>query len=193
MAASLTAMAQTKPQAGLLLGLNLATQTADVDNEKSSSDIKPGLAVGAFVNLPAGKNFSVQPALLFSMLGGYEKDGEEKVTTTFNYIMLPVLAKLNLKGVSIYAGPQLGFLMSAKATYEYAGEKTKADIKDGFKSTDFMAVAGAEVPLGGGFALGANYQAGLSNIFKDGGADSKYHNSNIQIHLAWKFPGKKKS
>lgn len=167
--------------------MNLATQTSDVDNEKTTSKSKSGLAIGIFAELPAGKNFAIQPAFLFSSLGGFDKDENFKVTAKFNYLMFPLLAKINLKPVSIYAGPQLGYLLKAKAKVEFQGQSDEGDITKDFKRMDFFAVFGTGLKLGGGLSLGINYQAGLANIFKDKSEGGSYTNDNLQVNLAWRF------
>ena len=188
MVAALAANAQNRhPQLGIIAGLNFASQTSDVDDEKSTSKSRTGLAIGVFTELPAGKNFSIQPGLLYSSLGGHDEDQSIKVTTKFNYLMLPVLAKINLKAVNIYAGPQLGYLLNAKIKIDYNGENMEADATKEFKRMDFFAVFGAELNLSKSIALGANYQAGLANIFKDDEYGSSYTNNNMQVSLAWKF------
>jgi len=179
---------------GIKAGLNLSNQSSKVDNEKDASNLKAGIAAGVFVNIPAAKKFSLQPELLYSQMGGTEKDKETGITasTMFDYITLPVTARLKAGIADFYVGPQVSFLVSAKAKYEGDGINTKIDIKDEFKSTDFSAVAGIDLRLGLGISLDARYQRGFSNLFKDGDSNSWLKNNGFQLALACKLGRHKK-
>lgn len=76
----------------------------------------------------------------------------------FNYVSLPVMLRYNItENFNLQAGPQLGFLMSAKVS---DGDNS-IDIKDGFKGIDFGAGFGAGVDFGK-FNAGIRYYLGLS-------------------------------
>lgn len=183
----LTAQAQTA--FGIKAGLNLSNQSSKADNQKDVTNLKAGMVAGLFVQLPAGKHLSIQPELLFSQMGGTEKDADLEATLTsmFDYISIPVTARFKTGIADFYLGPQVAFLISAKAKYEGGGMTEKADIKDGFKSMDFSGVAGVGVGLGAGIFLDARYQKGFTNLYKDGDSQSWFRNNGFQITLAYKF------
>jgi hypothetical protein len=84
--------------------------------------------------------------------------------------------------VNIQAGPQIGFLLSAKRKDDGEDE----DIKDLFKSTDF----GFNLGLGADFGklnASARYCIGLSNIADD--EDVEIKNGVFQIALGLKLFG----
>ena len=86
------------------------------------------------------------------------------------------------EGFSLEAGPQIGFLMSAKLK----GDGEDLDIKDESNSTDFGFNFGAGYDVTENINLGLRYSLGLSNINKeDGAGDAK--NSNIAFAVAYKF------
>ncbi len=87
-------------------------------------------------------------------------------------------------GFSIEAGPQVGFLMSAKVKAE--GEEE--DIKDSVKGIDFGANLGIGYKLESGLNFGARYNLGLSNL-NDGedSDDFKWNNSVIQVSVGYFF------
>ncbi len=176
-----------QPLLGFKLGVNLASQSVHTYGGKSKSGIKPGLAIGAFAELPVSKKISVQQELLFSILSGSEQNGNEKFATKFTYFSMPVLAKLNFKNGSIYAGPQLGFLLSAKAKYKYNGGSENVDIKQGFEHVDFSGVFGTELKLGGTLSLNTCYQTGFINLCRDKNIYTGYRNNNVQVSLAYRF------
>ena len=61
------------------------------------------------------------------------------------------------EGFSIEAGPQVGFLFSAKDEYDFDGDTGEDDIKEYFKGIDFGVNFGVGYKLEGGLNLGARY------------------------------------
>lgn len=99
-----------------------------------------------------------------------------------DYLNLLVLAKFMIAdGLSIHAGPQVGFLLSAKAK---GGEETM-DIKDELKGTDFSGVLGLGYQMDSGLNFGARYNLGFSNIADSGEADLK--NNVFQVSVGFMF------
>ena len=86
------------------------------------------------------------------------------------------------EGFSLEAGPQIGFLMSAKAK----ADSESIDVKDAFESTDFGINVGAGYDVTENINLGLRYTIGVSNILKDSG-DFKAGNSNIAFAVGYKF------
>ena len=170
---------QAQVKFGTKSGLNLSTWTGDVDDLK----MKPGFYVGGLANISVANQFSIQPELLVSAEGA--KDGDGSINTMF--INIPVMAQYNTpSGFYVEAGPQLGFLLSAKAKEDGESE----DIKDFLNSTNFGASFGAGYNMGSGLGFGARYNLGLSNASKLFG-DIK--TSNISIGLHYNFGGAKSS
>src|SRR5690606_10497575 len=101
------------------------------------------------------------------------------------YISLPVLAKYTIfEGFSVEAGPQIGFLISAKLEDE--------DVKDGYKSVDFGLTGGAEYELPMGVFFQARYYAGLSSVVEeveifDGTYSVDYFNNMFQLSVGYRF------
>lgn len=150
---------------GVKAGANLANQTGDAEGASS----KLGLAGGVFVELKAGPKVAIQPELLYTQKGSKEESGgiEEKVK--LDYIEVPVLLKLKLgaPGVptspSIFLGPSLGFLASAKAEVSDGSSSGSVDIKEFMKSTDFSAVFGAGLDVSK-LTFDVRYSLGFADI-----------------------------
>lgn len=164
---------------GAKAGLNMSNFGGDVENNK----MKAGFQVGGFAEIKISEKFAVQPELVFSNLGAkFDLDGVT-ATENLNYIAIPVMAKYFVADkFSIEAGPQIGFLMSAKIKAE--GESV--DVKDEFNSTDFGLNVGVGYDITENIGVGLRYTAGLSNIAKDSG-DFKANNSNIALSVGYKF------
>jgi len=194
---------------GVKGGLNLSNLTGDVDDSKPLF----GAHVGAFVEIKITDKFSVQPELLFSMQGakqeytyfesfeGFELTETEKTTIKLGYLNLPIMAKFYAtEKFSLEAGPQLGFLMSAKVDYEFTYRETfggitevetesgSEDIKDDVKSIDFGFGFGAAYKFTENLFIGARYTLGLSSIAKDfEGESADIKNNVLQVSLGYKF------
>jgi Outer membrane protein beta-barrel domain len=181
-AAALFAFAFTNAQEtkfGLKTGLNISNWGADAEDTSS----KVGLQVGMFVEIKSSDKLIIQPELLYSSLGIKEDIEGTTVNFNTNYLVLPVMFKyLASEKFSLEAGPQIGFLLSAKAK----ANGNSGDIKDEFNSTDFGINIGAGYDVSEKVNLSLRYTSGISNILKDIG-DNKVTNTNIAFALGYKF------
>jgi hypothetical protein len=66
----------------------------------------------------------------------------------------------------LFAGPSLGFKLSARATAELGGQKTNEDIGDLIESVDYGVVFGAGWEAGR-LTIDGRYTWGLSALGKD--------------------------
>jgi hypothetical protein len=137
--------------------------------------------LGGFAEFKMSDKFAIQPELLYSAQGGKISANGANYTTNLNYFNIPVMAKYYVADAfSIEAGPQIGFLMSAKSD--------GTDIKDMCNSTDFGFNLGAGYNLNETMSLGLRYSIGLSNVIKDvSGVSTDSKNSNIQLSFGYKF------
>ena len=153
---------------GAKAGVNFANLGGDIED----NDMKVGFHVGGVAEIAISEKFSVQPELLFSSQGTKFEESGETLKYNLSYINVPVMAKYYVaEGFSVEAGPQVGFLVDAKAKYDSDSE----DIKDAFNSVDF------------GLNLGAGYNLGLANIAKDAGDDFSIQNNVIQLSVGYSF------
>jgi len=163
---------------GAKAGVNFASiggdDTDDVDGLTS-------FHVGGVAEIMFSDKFSFQPELLYSEKGFSVDDIDYKL----NYISLPLMAKYYVaEGFSIEAGPQVGFLMSAKAT----DGDDDVDIDDVISSVDFGVGVGVGYKLDSGLNFAARYNLGLSNINDfEGSDDFKNQNNVIQLSVGYMF------
>lgn len=163
---------------GAKAGLNLANMTGDIED----NDMKLGFHVGGMAEVSFSDKFAVQPELLFSTQG-YQMDfGGETVKANFSYINMPIMAKYFVtEGLSLEAGPQVGFLVDA----QYKADGDSADIED-TSSIDFGMNFGLGYKMDSGLNFGARYDLGLSNTY-DGEGDYKASNAVIQFSVGYFF------
>jgi len=106
----------------LHFGVKVGANYANVyDSQEADYDAggKFGLAGGAFVSIPIGTYFGIQPELLFSQRGfkasGTFLGSEVSLTRTSNYIDVPILFAVKPDDlVTIFLGPQYSYLISQK-------------------------------------------------------------------------------
>ncbi|MBC7949611.1 MAG: PorT family protein [Chitinophagaceae bacterium] len=173
------AASQAQVKFGVKAGANLANVSGD---DVEGTDMKIGFHVGGLAEIPVSTMFSVKPEVVFSNQGWKEDDGKVNLA----YLNIPVLLQYNNpSGFYAETGPQIGFLMSAKAKPDDGDD---VDIKDLFKTTDFSWAFGAGFKTKSGFGFGARYNFGLSDIIED----AKAKNSVIALGVFYTFGGEKK-
>ncbi|NNE56052.1 MAG: PorT family protein, partial [Flavobacteriales bacterium] len=142
--------------------------------------------VGVFVNLNVNEVIKLQPEVMFSMrsvsdsdsfeteLFGETQTTEYEATASYNYLTIPLLLMLSpTDAVSLYAGPQMSFLMGGKTssetttTYDGTTETTKTsesgeDAVRGLSGTEFGGVLGVQVNLQNNLNIGARLNRGFT-------------------------------
>ena len=183
---SLTYSQAQEVQFGAKAGVNFADLTGDFDN----SDMITSFHLGAVAEIKINEKFSVQPELLYSSQGATSKDKYEGIsmenTIKLDYIAVPIMAKYYIaQGLSLEAGPQIGFLVAAESEYSFGGSSETQDIKDELKTIDFGLNFGLGYKLDNGVNFGARYNLGLSNIADND--DIELKNSVFQISVGYLF------
>jgi hypothetical protein len=159
---------------GVKGGVNLATLSSDQD---PGPDFKYriGLVAGGFFTWPLGARLDLQPEGLFSQQGAKLSDTAVDATIKIDSFVAPILVRYRLRpsggGLVFFAGPSLGFKLSAKGVAEAGGEKTTVDIGDEIKSFDYGVVFGAGWEAGR-LTMDGRYTWGLSRIGVDLDEDS---------------------
>ncbi|HSD13018.1 MAG TPA: porin family protein [Flavobacterium sp.] len=192
----------SKMRFGAKAGLNIANLTGDVENTSALI----GAHVGGFMEYKLNEKFAIQPELLFSMQGAKSEyssadaDGVFAVESTakLNYLNLPIMAKYYVaKGFSVEAGPQIGFLLSAKQKTDVTGtdfftgetfsESTDTDVKEWTNSIDFGFNLGAGYDFTDNISAGVRYNFGLSNVDDYPDSTDTVKNGVLSVSAAYKF------
>ncbi|WP_375240399.1 porin family protein [Polaribacter sp.] len=183
LAAGLTANAQ-EVNFGAKAGVNFA----NVSGEDVEDNItRTSFNVGAVVEFEISDKFSIQPELIYSAQGAkLEEESDVDLTLKLDYLNVPVIAKFYAaESFSLEFGPQVGFLLSAKAKAKIGGDSGETDIKDEFETVDFGLNFGAGYKLDSGLNFSARYNLGLSNVAKE--SESSVKNSVFQISVGYFF------
>ncbi|WP_417238152.1 porin family protein [Bizionia sp.] len=165
---------------GVKGGLNLANLVGDFgiyDGYYGVDDpeMKVGFHIGGVAEVKFSEKFAVQPELLFSNQGYKSKydfaGAKADYKVNLNYINLPIMVKFfPIDGLSIEAGPQVGFLIAAKDElndYEISidpEDPDNVDTSDKYKSIDFGMNIGAGYELPSGLFFAARYNIGISKV-----------------------------
>lgn len=161
---------------GAKAGLNFAFITGDNTNGfEPISDFH----FGAMAEWKISDKFSLQPEIMYSVQGtNTNVDSEGEIL--LNYLNLPIMGKYYVaKGLSIEAGPQIGFLLSTKGG--------SINYKDALKSTDFGVNFGVGYKLDNGLNFSARYNLGLSNIIDVNSVPDKNRNGVFQLSVGYFF------
>ena len=177
---------------GAKIGANYSN-VYDSNSEDFVADGKLGLAVGAFVTVPLGTLFAIQPEVLFSQKGfkgsGTLLGTDYSYTHTTNYLDVPLFVAFRPTPlISVMAGPQFSYLLDTK--YELNGNSTidEEDINgDNYKKGVFGAVVGVDFNYQN-FVLGTRLGWDVSKTNEDGDANSpRFKNKVIQVTFGYRF------
>jgi len=151
-----------------------------VNNNGGEFDTKLGAHAGLLGHIHMASQFGLQPEIYFSMQGAKSSVGDAKLN--LNYVNVPVLLQYMFNnGFRLQAGPQVGFLMSAKAD-----NGSSVDVKDSFNNLDLGLSFGASyVQPSTGFGFDVRYNYGMSDIAESSLVET--YNRGFQVGVFYLF------
>ncbi|WP_303312347.1 porin family protein [Hymenobacter sp. BT730] len=183
-----TAQAQSNVSLGLKAGGTLASF---VGKQARSGGYTPGFHAGIFANIGFTNMLAFQPELLYSQKGDYQELIPNPADNKLSYVDVPLLLHVNAGGLFFEAGPQLGFLVSAKEKYN----TTTYDRKSSYNPFDLGYVTGLGYQRKRGLGIGLRYNGGITNIEKATTSGSttvqrNIRNSAFQLYLTYSLNGR---
>lgn len=187
-------------QFGIKAGLN-ATTTSDGFGSGAlfkDPNYKAGLILGGFVRMPIGSNLTLQPELVYSAEGSVQ-DGKygnvndnnyaQIFNVSLNYLQVPVMLQYNTNGgFYVEAGPQFGLLLKAERKYSFPGSTSvTTDLKDVSKGFAFGLGGGLGYNFKGGFGVGAQYTARLSEALDNNATGASLKGSGFSLGIHYRF------
>jgi hypothetical protein len=170
------------------LGIKGGVNFANVGGADAAPNSKTltGFAAGGYLEISLPLLFTIQPEILYSQKGFTADENifgtNVKVTGNLNYLEIPVLVKYSFPvpvvKPSLYVGPAMGILLSAKAKAEALGQSTETDIKDQTTSMDWGLVFGASANIAI-ITVDVRYTLGLTSLDKN--SSSKAYNRVFSI------------
>lgn len=174
----MTISANAQVNFGVKGGLNLYNLRGD----DISADAKAGIHLGALAHIHLSEQWALQPEAMFSMQGASRDQAGDDLNLNLNYLNFPLLFQYMFdNGFRLQAGPQLGFLVSAKEKFDGDAE----DVKNRFNSIDLSLPIGVGYISPSGFGVDARYAFGLSNVNEDD--NSKIMNGGLQLGVFYQF------
>ena len=172
------------PAGHVNLGLKGGVNLYNVHNDDNTKyDLKVGYHFGLLGHIHFNNHFAIQPEIVYSAQGAKYTNDNGTTNYNLNYINVPVLFQYMFdNGFRLQAGPQAGFLMSAKSK----NDNNTTDNKDNLKPIDFgLSIGASYVVPSTGFGIDARYNLGLSNINKDSAVNST--NRGVQLGIFYIF------
>jgi len=187
-----------KAEFGVKGGLNSSNFSGDTDGTDFKSRV--GFNVGVFAAIKLSEKITLQPEILYSTQGAKAENVTAPVDDilftgdikfNLSYINVPVMIKYYVADkFNLEAGPQIGFLTSAKTSTKLDGysQSFDDDAKKYFESVDFGLNFGAGYDFTKNVSAGVRYNLGLSNILKtEPGDNSESQNSVFSLSVGYKF------
>lgn len=171
---------------GVKAGMNASSLDYEGNSDMQS---KIGFNAGLLAHIHTGNEFwAFQPEVYYSSEGAKSKSNSNE-SINLGYINVPVLIQYMFNnGFRLQAGPQVGFLMSAKSKVN----DNSTDIKSSMQSAVFSIPAGIGYLTSTGLGFDARYDFGISNINKSTGR-AKTRSNVFQFDIFYQFGGPKVS
>ena len=186
--ASVSAAAQAQGvKFGIRGGISAVSLSGDDDkfgNKQSNYTYGLGGLGGVTANFAFSDLISLQPELLYNLKGTQINDSKDRLD--LHYIDLPILLKVNADGPYFEAGPQVGYLISAKRGGD---SKTRIETKD-LQGLSLGYVAGVGYKLTSGLSLGVRFNGGISSVGKDNDRYDQQRNQSFNFVVGYEFGGK---
>jgi len=161
---STVAQAQRRGRGGSDVSLGLkagASLTNLTGPDAIANDYRFGFHGGVFANIGLTSLFAFQPELLYSQKGGNFKNAND-VSLRLHYIDVPLAFHVNSGGLFFEAGPQVGFLVTAKSQVG----SVSTDVKNSYNTVDFGYLFGLGYQLKEGLGIGLRYNGAFTNAYK---------------------------
>lgn len=185
---SISLASQAQFRVGIKAGANDNDQRINVsEGSIYGGDNTKGYHAGLIGDLNLGRNFYLQPQLLFSRKGAMHlsSTGAADTKVKMNYLELPVnlVYKLDLGFGKAFAGTGATFSYAIGGKKEQAGV-TKRLFHDGpanWKREDLSLNFTAGLEFNNGLFISANSQKGLLDVYKQHGASVKNKSMSISV------------
>ncbi|MCC5930004.1 MAG: PorT family protein [Cyclobacteriaceae bacterium] len=188
---------------GIRAGLNISHLIMKDSYHKMPTTARANAMMGVFARKAFSEQISGQVELLYAGISGGIKGNEYSapgdLRHNLHYVLLPLLARYNINDkISLEAGPQFGYLLSAKRIWEpkdtplpgtamnltatTSNSSIASSTEDAsrfYKNLDVAIVVGASYQITSPLSGFIRYQHGLSNLSTYG--EDGYIDRNIAL------------
>ncbi len=170
------------------IGIKGGANIIKIQGRSFKDEFKYGYHLGGFMELGLGKNWSLNPEVLFNQVNTtLDSNFRHIYQNVFNpayqssvklyYLSIPLILNHKLIGpLSMQVGPQFGILLDKKKTLLQNGGNA-------FKGGDFSMLAGAQIKLSA-LRITGRYVIGLKNI-NDIDNQDQWKSQGFQISLGF--------
>ncbi len=181
---------------GIKFGFNLADIRGD---EVGDFDPRTSIHIGLAAEFPINEYLGFQPELLYSFQGFSTESLEpnfQEENYILDYVYLPLMVKYYpfyvVPGLSVEAGPQIGYLTSAilrrKNVFDGGVTETSdVDLEEGISDVDIAVNIGVGYQFQMGAFFQARYNLGVTDIFELEGLEVSRQHSVFQFSTGIKF------
>ncbi len=168
-------------------------------NGAITTNNRTGFFAGGYAGIPLTDMISIEPGLYYSQKG-YDLVGSinikgvgflganAKARLQSSYIDVPVLLKVNVSGLQLFAGPQFSYLMKANLNttagllgFNFINSNMDATAQ--FNRWDAAITGGVGYKLSKGINISASYDYGLSKL--DANKNAKAYNHAFKIGVGF--------
>lgn len=183
---------------GIRAGANLSNLAGDLTDDSRFNN-KLGYHAGLTANFPIVEDFfSIQPELLYVNKGfknneeNFERNGARitrEGSVNFNYLELPVLARINAGPLYFEGGPQASYLLGIRDNTDQTPVVSTGNriSPEGLNRFELGYAAGIGFGMPNGISAGVRYTAGLANILNDNNnttyLDGDMRNARHQVFM----------
>jgi len=156
-----------------------------------------GFSAGVFAEITFSDEITVSPELDYSLKGNnYNINGvlngkpyDIALNVNLNYITVPFFIKYHpavLQGINLFAGPELGWLISASQVVTGDLDAGKTSLNSQFTKMDAGLCFGLDYYFGKNFGLDIRYFMGFANVAPP--EENTYvHNRTFQAGVKYRF------
>jgi hypothetical protein len=181
--------AEPKFGAGVKAGLNYANQSSSGETENTDIESIVGINGGIYCNYYLFDFLALQPELMVSGKGVHWRDPFYNAKDVLTYIDMPILIKYEpVKLINIHAGPQIGYLISAKQKNLDNGEEV--NINDFYENFDLGLALGIEGNFPFRLSFTIRYVFGLTNVTNGTGFNIPWKNNVFQMSAVFRILGR---
>lgn len=162
-------------------------------DEYYNSKHKVGFQAGVYAEIPLGASFAFLPEATFTQKGGKVEETvlgtTGKIESTVNYIDVPFMIGFRATPeLTIFAGPQVSFLVSQKTTFHVNGEEQDDDTStDNLSKSLAGGAAGIGYRIGDNLNINARYMMDFQNASKEDIGQDRAKNSGFALSLGYSF------
>ena len=172
----------------VIFGVKGGVNFSNVSQEDLSTSAITAFHLGVVMEGRYTEKIALQTEILYSFQG-FDYIDEQNIDSEsrLSYVTVPVMFKYYVvERLSIEAGPQIGFLSTAKIKRETPEGSKTMDVKDGLRYGDLSFNMGVSFYLSDSFNLHARYCHGLTNVVNRL-ANDNFKNRVLQVSIGYFF------